>query len=126
MKERLSMIKKLKILLLKQKLKVNGYTWIKVPKDIIKKYRDTTNKNKDLDDFTIEYKLNREFYSSSLDSINEDRDIVNYGYLRITKNNKTNTITDIHNSKNNRCGKIKYKEKEKITSIYESIFGGAN
>ena len=93
--------------ILKQKLKENGYQWIKVPKHIIKKYRNTTNKNKDLDSFTIQYKLNREFYSSSKDSINEDRDICYYGYLKITKSNKTNTITDIHNSHENRNGKKK-------------------
>jgi hypothetical protein len=110
--------------ILKQKLKENGFKWLKVPKKIIKKYRDTTNKNKDLDNFTIQYKLNREFYSSSKDSINEDRDICYYGYLKITKSNKTNTIINIHNSKSNRCGRIHDDVKKAITKIYESIFGG--
>ena len=114
----------LKKIQLRNKLNENGFPWIKVKKDVIKKYRDTTNKNHNLTDFEIQYKLNREFYSSSTDSINEDRDICYYGYLKIVKDNRTNTITEIHNSHDNRCGRIKYKEKDKIKAIYISVFGG--
>lgn len=109
---------------LKSKLTENDFPWLKVKKEVIRKYRETTNKSHNLTDFEIQYKLNREFYSSSPDSINDDRDIVYYGYLKIVKDNRTNKITEIHNSHDNRCGRIKYKEKDKIKAIYISVFGG--
>jgi hypothetical protein len=115
------MIKKL---ILKYKLQKIGFKWIKVPKSIIKKYRDTTAKNKTLDDFTIKYKINREFYSGKISSINDKRSITNYGYMEIIKDNEKNEITYILNSKSNRCGKIDYEIKDKITKIYESVYGG--
>jgi hypothetical protein len=109
-------------MLLKRKLKQYGFKWIDVSKDLIKKYRESTKKNKLLDDFSICFKLNREFYSGQADSINEVRDIINYGYLRIIKDNKRNLIIDIHNSHRNRNGKIKFDIKDKINSIYASIY----
>lgn len=111
-----------KQIILKQKLKENGYPWIKVPKQIIKKYRDTTNKNKHLSDSEIEFKLNREYYSARPYSINDKRDIVLYGYLRIKKDNTKNIIVDIHNSKQNICGNINYIIKDKINSIYALVY----
>ena len=48
------MIKKL---ILKYKLRKANYKWIKVPKDIINKYRDTTGKNKSLSDDKVEFKI---------------------------------------------------------------------
>jgi len=118
------MIKKLKILLLKQKLRVNGFKWIKVPKDIIKKYRDTTQKNRNLDNFSIAFKIIRAFYSGHATSINDERIITEYGYLKIELDRINNKITKIHNNRNNRCGKISIDIKNDITSIYIDVFGG--
>lgn len=114
------MFKKFK---LKKLLKEYGFPYIKVKKSVIKKYRETTNKNKHLSDSEIEFKINREYYSAKPDSINDKRDIVLYGYLTITKNNENNTIVDIHNSKKNRCGKIQYNIKDKMDIIYASVYG---
>ena len=113
------MFKKFK---LKKLLKEYGFPYIKVKKSVIKKYRDTTNKNKHLSDSEIEFKINREYYSARPDSINDKRDIVLYGYLTITKDNENNMIMDIHNSKKNRCGKIDYMIKDKMNAIYTSIY----
>lgn len=110
--------------ILKQKMNENGYKWIKVKKEVIHKFRETTQRNKNLSDFEVNFKLVREFYSASRDSRNEDRDISLYGYLKIIKDNRTNTIIDIHNSHNNRNGHIKYQDKDKINAIYKSVFGG--
>ena len=113
------MFKKFK---LKKLLKEYGFPYIKVKKNVIKKYRETTAKNKCLSNSEIEFKINREYYSAKPDSINGKRDIVLYGYLTITKDNENNIIVDIHNSKKNRCGKIDYMIKDKINSIYASIY----
>ena len=115
------MIKKL---ILKYKLRKIGFKWIGVPKDIIKKYRDTTAKNKLLSDDKIEFKIIREFYSGKISSVNDKRSITNYGYMLIIKDNEKNEISYILNSKENRCGIIDFEIKNKITKIYESIYGG--
>jgi hypothetical protein len=115
------MIKKM---LLKYKLQKNGFKWIKVPKSIIKKYRDTTSKNKNLSDDVIVFKIVREFYSGKISSINDKRSITNYGYMEIIKDNEKNEISYILNSKENRCGIIDFEIKNKITKIYESVYGG--
>lgn len=118
------MINIMKKVILKRKLKQAGFNWIKVDKSIIHKYRYTTNRNKDASDFYIEFKLNRSFYSSKPDSINELRDIHYYGVLKIIKDNKRNLITYIQNNKKGRYGKINLETKDKITEIYNSVFGG--
>ena len=115
------MIKKM---LLKYKLQKAGFKWIKVSKDIIKKYRNTTAKNKLLSDDKIEFKIIREFYSGKISSINDKRSITNYGYMMIIKDNEKNEISYILNSKENRCGIIDFEIKNKITKIYESVYGG--
>ena len=115
------MIKKL---ILKYKLRKIGFKWIGVPKDIIKKYRDTTAKNKSLSDDKVEFKIIREFYSGKISSINDKRSITNYGYMLIIKDNEKNEISYILNSKENRCGIIDFEIKNRITKIYESIYGG--
>lgn len=118
------MIKKLKQMLLKYKLKKVGFKWIKVPKSIIKKYRDTTAKNKLLSDDKVEFKIIREFYSGKISSINDKRSITNYGYMLIIKDNEKNEISYILNSKENRCGIIDFEIKDRITKIYNSVYGG--
>jgi hypothetical protein len=112
----------LKQFLLKRKMKQYGFQYINVPKTIINKYRKTTKNNKFLTDKEIEFKINREYYSASIDSSNEIRNIVNYGFLKMVRDNKRNLIIDIHNSKSNRCGKIKYDVKDLLNSIYVSIY----
>ena len=111
-------------MLLKYKLRKAGFKWIKVPKSIIKKYRDTTAKDKLLSDDKIEFKIIREFYSGKISSINDKRSITNYGYMEIIKDNEKNEISYILNSKSNRCGIIDFEIKNKITKIYESVYGG--
>lgn len=118
------MLKVFKKFTLKQKLKENGFPFINVHKDIIQKYRDTTRDNHNLTDFQVMFKLNRSYYCGSPDSIRENRNITNYGFLRIIKDNKRNLIIDIHNSSKNRNGKIQYHIKDKITAIYNSVYGG--
>jgi hypothetical protein len=108
--------------LLKKKMKQYGFQYIKVPKDIIDKYRNTTKKNAYISDREIEFKIIREYYSASVQSRNNIRDIVTYGFLRIIKDNKRNMIIDIHNSKSNRNGKIKYDIKDLLNSIYVSVY----
>jgi len=110
--------------ILKQKLKENGFPFITVHKDIIQKYRDTTRDNKNLTDDEIAFKLNRSYYCGSTDSVNENRSILNYGFLKIIKDNKRNLIIDIHNSSQNRNGRIKFQVKDKMTAIYNSIYVG--
>lgn len=113
-----------KKLLLKFKLYRSGYKWIKVPKEIINEYRNTTAKNKELSNDKVEFKIIREFYSGKISSINDKRSITNYGYMMIIKDNEKNEISYILNSKENRCGKIDFEIKNKITKIYESVYGG--
>jgi hypothetical protein len=119
------MINPIKIIILKQKLKKNKTPWIKVSKDAVNEYRYTTNKNRDLDDFSIHMKIIRAFYSGHATSINDKRIIVEYGYLRIKLDRVYNKITKIHNSRsNNRNGHIDMDIKNEITSIYVDVFGG--
>lgn len=110
--------------LLKKKMKQYGFEYIKVPKEIIDKYRKTTKKNAHLSDKEIEWKLNREMYSGQVQSKNDIRIIVHYGYLKIVKDIKRNLIIDIHNSHSNRNGNIKYGVKDKLNSIYVNVYGG--
>lgn len=119
------MVKQIKMFLLKESMKKNKTPWIKVQKDVINKYRETTHKNKLATDDEIELKIVRAFYSGSYDSINDERTIKQYGYLTITRDNKKNIITYINNDKKlNRNGKIDFKIKDGITGIYSSVFGG--
>lgn len=111
-------------IILRYELRKNKTPWIKVPKDIIKTYRETTTKNKLATDDKIAFKINREYYSGSPSSINDKRDIINYGYMIIIKDNEKNKISYILNSKENRNGKINFETKDKMTSIYMSVFGG--
>jgi hypothetical protein len=104
-------------------MKQYGFQYIIVPKVVINKYRNTTKKNKHLSDKEIEFKINRELYSGQVQSKNEIRDIIHYGFLRIVKDNKRNLIIDIHNSKSNRNGKIKYNIKDTLNSIYVNVYG---
>lgn len=113
-----------KTMILKHKLKKNGFKWITVHKDIIQKYKYTTKNNKKLSNFQIEVKLNREYYAGKMQSKNDMRNIIHYGYLRIVKDNKRNLITDVFNSSKNRCGRINFETKDKITEIYMNVFGG--
>lgn len=118
------MINILKKVILKRKLKQAGFNWIKVDKDVIHKYRKTTNRNKDLSDLEIEMKIIRSYYSGHASSINCARELINYGYLELIKDNDKNRITYILNSKENLCGRINYDIKNKITDVYKSVFGG--
>jgi hypothetical protein len=117
------MIKKL---ILRYKLYRNGYKWIKVDKDIINEYRYTTKKNRDLDNHIIHLKLIRSVYSGHIDFLRDDEVmIVSYGYLKIKVDLKKNKIIEIHNSvTENKNGYIDFKIKDKITKIYESVYGG--
>ena len=117
------MISVLKKFILKQKLKENGFPWITVHKDIIQKYRNTTRDNKNLTNDEVSFKINRSYYCGNLDSRNEIRDFINYGFLKITKDNKRNLIIDIHNSSKNRNGHIKFHIKDEMTAIYNSVYG---
>ena len=119
------MVKQIKMFLLKESMKKNKTPWIKVQKDVISKYRETTHKNKLATDDEIELKIVRAFYSGSYDSINDERTIKQYGYLTIIRDNKRNIITYISNDKKlNRNGKIDFRIKDGITGIYNSVFGG--
>jgi hypothetical protein len=105
-------------------MKQYGFQYIIVPKVVINKYRNTTKKNKHLSDKEIEFKINRELYSGQVQSKNDIRSIVHYGYLKIVKDNKRNLIIDIHNSHSNRNGNIQHDIKDKLNSIYVSVYGG--
>ena len=120
------MIKAIKLIILKYKLSKAEYKWIKVPKDIVKKYRDTTVKNKLNSDNIIKFKINREFYAGHLSSINENFNTSEYGYLTIKRDNKMNSITYIQNDKNGRNGRINFKIKQEMTEIYKSVFTGGD
>jgi hypothetical protein len=117
------MIKKL---ILKYKLYRKGYKWFKVDKDIINKYRYTTKKNRDLDDYIIHLKLLRSVYSGHIDFIrDDDMMVIAYGYLKIIVDLEKNKIIEIHNSvTENNNGHIDFKTKDAITKIYESVYGG--
>lgn len=107
-----------------RKLKKEGFPWIKVHKDIIQKYKYTTNRNQKSSDFLIQFKINRSYYSGKLNTFNDYRNIVNYGQLKVIKDNEKNMIIDIHNSSYNINGRINFETKDKITSIYMRVFGG--
>ena len=116
------MIKKL---ILKYKLRKAGFKWLKVSKDIINEYRYTTKKNRDVDDFNIQFKLVRAYYSGHKTSIRDKKITVEYGYLRIKVDEVNNRIIEIHNSREkNRNGSINMDIKNTITSIYIDVFGG--
>ena len=118
------MINIFKKIILKRRLRQVGFPYIKVSKDIIQKYKYTTRKNEYLTNEKIEFKILRSYYSGTLDSFNDERDYVNYGQLRIKKDNINNLITDIHNDGRNRNGRINFEIKDKSTSIYVSVYGG--
>lgn len=116
------MIKKM---LLKYKLNKANYKWLKVSKDIINEYRYTTKKNRNVDDFNIQFKIMRAFYSGHITSIRDEIITVEYGYLRIKVDKANNRILEIHNSREkNRNGLINMDIKNSITSIYVDVFGG--
>ena len=115
------MIKKL---LLKYKLYRNSYKWFKVDKKIINEYRNTTNKNRELDNFSIHMKLVRSVHSGHITSIRNNIMIVFYGYLMLQIDLNKNKITNINNNKVNKNGHIDFKVKKDITKIYKSVYGG--
>jgi len=116
------MIKKI---LLKYKLNKTNYKWLRASKDIINEYRYTTKKNKNVDNFNIQFKLVRAFYSGHITSIRDEIIVVEYGYLRIKVDKINNKIIEIHNSREkNRNGSIDTDIKNTITSIYVDVFGG--
>jgi len=111
-------------IILKQKLKANGFPYIKVDKQMIKKYRETTNKNRFAKDNEIEFKIVRAFYSGHTTSINDREETVEYGYLTIKKDKEKNLITYIQNNRSGRNGRIDFEIKDRITAIYVSVYGG--
>lgn len=119
------MIILLKKLILKYRLNRADYKWLKVSKEIINEYRYTTKKNRNVDDFNIQFKLVRAFYSGHTTSIRDEIITVEYGYLRIKVDKANNRILEIHNSReDNRNGSINMDIKNIITSIYVNVFGG--
>ena len=119
------MIKLFKQILLKYKLNKKDYKWLKVSKDIINEYRYTTKKNRNVDDFNIQFKLVRAYYSGHKTSIRDKKITVEYGYLRIKVDEDNNRIIEIHNNReDNRNGSINMDIKNTITSIYVDVFGG--
>jgi hypothetical protein len=114
-----------KKILLKYKLNKANYKWLKISKDIINEYRYTTKKNRNIDDFNIQFKLVRAFYSGYITSVRDKKITVEYGYLRIKVDKANNRIIEIHNSREkNRNGSINMDIKNTITSIYVDVFGG--
>jgi hypothetical protein len=113
-----------KKMLLWYRLYKNSYKWFKTDKNIINEYRQTTNKNGELDNFSIHMKLVRSLHSGHIDSIRDNKMIVSYGYLSLEVDLDNSRIIKIHNSKeDNRNGHIDFDVKKEITSIYKSVFG---
>jgi hypothetical protein len=108
--------------LLKMKLKKLGYEWIQISEYALLDYRHHVKNNKSEDTWTLERKLNRNFYMAEVDSSHDESDgyiYKKFGALTIIYNKEQKVIVGITNHRGNEYVTEVDKElKNKLNKIY--------
>jgi hypothetical protein len=108
-------------ILLKRKLKKLGYEFIPITSTALNDYRTRVKGNLTESKWTLERKLNRNFYIGKLDVENSDNHYlhINFGALTIIYRKDNNTIIGVTNHRHGWTGcEIDLELKEKLNKIY--------